>query len=70
MLHWLNADLMAELQMETTVSSHGIATLLLQQHPGKLMTWTPIASWGYCLEPLEKMESRILLELKALREGT
>ena len=30
----------------------------------------PIASWGRCLEPLEKMESRVLLKLKALREGT
>ena len=28
-----------------------------------------IASWGHCLELLEKMESRILLELKALHEG-
>ena len=30
----------------------------------------PIASWGCCLKPLEKMESRVLLELKALHEGT
>ena len=30
----------------------------------------PVASWGHCLEPLEKMESRVLLELKALHEGT
>ena len=29
-----------------------------------------MASWGYCLELLEKLESHILLELKALREGT
>ena len=29
----------------------------------------PVASWGRCLEPLEKMESRALLELKALHEG-
>ena len=29
-----------------------------------------MASWGYCLEPLEKLESSIPLELKALREGT
>ena len=28
--HWLNADLTVELRMETRVSSHGIATLLLQ----------------------------------------
>ena len=55
--------------METRVSSHGIAALLLQRHPGKPRTWTPVASWGHCLEPLEKMESRVLLELKALHEG-
>ena len=30
----------------------------------------PVASWGHCLKPLEKIESCILLELKALREGT
>ena len=29
----------------------------------------PVASWGRCLEPLEKMESRVLLKLKALHEG-
>ena len=29
-----------------------------------------MASWGHCLEPLEKLESCILLELKALRKGT
>ena len=28
--HWLNADLTAELRIETRVSSHGIAALLLQ----------------------------------------
>ena len=64
---WLNADLTAELRMETRVSSHGIATLLLQRHLGKPRTWTPVASWGRCLKPLEKMESCVLLELKALR---
>ena len=30
----------------------------------------PIASWGHCLEPLKKIESCILLELKALHKGT
>ena len=67
--HWLNADLTAELRMETRVSSHGIAALLLQQHPCKPRTWMPITSWGHCLELLEKMESHVLLELKALQEG-
>ena len=55
--------------METRVSSHGIAALLLQRHPGKPRTWTPIASWGCCLKPLEKMENCVLLELKALCES-
>ena len=27
-----------------------------------------MASWVYCLEPLEKLESHILLELKALHK--
>ena len=66
---WLNADLTVELQMETRVSSHSMAALLLQQHLGKPRTWMPIVSWGRCLKPLEKMESCVLLELKALREG-
>ena len=30
----------------------------------------PVASWGHCLELLEKIESCILLDLKALHEGT
>ena len=42
----------------------------MQQQPGKLRTWMHIASWGRCLKLLEKMESRVLLELKALQEGT
>ena len=67
---WLNADLTVELRMETRVSSCGIAALLLQQHLDKPRTWMPVASWGRCLKPLEKMESCVLLELKALREGT
>ena len=70
MPHWLNADLMDELCIETKVSSHAIAALLLQQYPDKLRTWMPMASWGCCLELLEKLESHVLLELKALCEGT
>ena len=68
--HWLSADLIAKLQMETRISSRSIVALLLQQHLGKPRTWMPIASWGRCLEQLEKIESHILLELKALNEGT
>ena len=69
-LGWLSADPMAKLQMETRVSSCGIATLLLQHHLHKLMAWTPMASWGHRLELLDKLESCILLKLKALCEGT
>ena len=29
-----------------------------------------MASWGHCLEPLEKLESCIMVGLKALHEGT
>ena len=29
-----------------------------------------MASWGHCLEPPEKLESCILLELEALHEGS
>ena len=29
----------------------------------------PVTSWGCCLEPLEKLERHVLLELKALWEG-
>ena len=29
----------------------------------------PVASWGRCLKLLEKIESCVLLELKALQEG-
>ena len=61
---------LAKLHMETRVSSYGIAALLLQQHPDKLRAWMLVASWGHCLEPLEKIESHVLLELKALHEGT
>ena len=28
-----------------------------------------MVSWGHCLEPLEKLENHVLLELKALHEG-
>ena len=29
----------------------------------------PVATWGHCLEALEQSDSRVLLELKVLREG-
>ena len=28
-----------------------------------------MATWGHCLKALEQSDSRVLLELKALREG-
>ena len=68
--HWLNADLSAKLHMETRVSSHGIATLVSQQHPDNPRTRMAVASWGCCLEPLDKLKSCVLLELKAPYEGT
>ena len=69
MPHCLNADLSAKLRMETRISRNGKAALLLQQYPDKPRTWTPMASCGHWLEPLEKLESCILLELKALHKG-
>ena len=30
----------------------------------------PMANWDHYLEPLEKLESHLLLEVKALHEGT
>ena len=29
----------------------------------------PVATWGCCLEALKQSDSRVLLKLKALREG-
>ena len=43
--------------------------MLLQRHPDHPRQWAPVASWGRCLDALERSESRVLLELKALREG-
>ena len=47
MPHWLNADLSAELRIETRVSSQAIATLFMQIHKDKLQTYMTMASWGY-----------------------
>ena len=55
--------------MEIRVISCGIASLLLQCYLDKPLTWMPMASQGRCMEPLEKPESHVLLELKALCEG-
>lgn len=56
--------------MESQVHSTGIAVVLLQRNPEHRLRWNPVASWGRKLETLEQEESRVLLELKALREGS
>ena len=58
-----------EARLESRVTALGIAVVLLQQDPEHRRRWLPVASWGRCLETLEKNDSRVLLELKALREG-
>lgn len=55
--------------MESRVCKSGLAVVLLQRHPERKLTWVPVASWGRCLELMEQTESRVVLELKALREG-
>ena len=66
---WLNFDPEFELRVESRVCRTGLAIVLLQRHPEAKRTWCPVASWGRCLEFLECEESRVLLELKALKEG-
>ena len=56
--------------MEARVTIIGILVILLQQHVERPLEWVPVAMWGRCLEALEQSDSRVLLELKALREGT
>ena len=58
-----------EFCMEARVSITGIAVILLQQHPECSWEWALVAMWGRCLEALEQLDSRVLLELKVLREG-
>jgi hypothetical protein len=66
---WLNADPEEELRMEARVRAAGMAVILLQRDPEHRLRWCPVASWGRTLDTLELEESRIILELKALREG-
>jgi hypothetical protein len=47
----------------------GIAVVLLQRNPEHRLRWLPVASWGRRLDTMELEDSRVLLELKALREG-
>ena len=58
-----------ELRMEARICRTGLAVILLQRHPDHRLRWSPVASWGRCLDALEQLDSRVLLELKALREG-
>ena len=66
---WLNAARDDELRMEARVTPAGLAVVLLQRHPERPREWAPVATWGRCLDALEQSDSRVLLELKALREG-
>ena len=67
---WLNADLAQEIRMESRVTSAGIAVVLLQRHPEHRRRWLPVATWGRAVDALERNDSRVLLELRALREGS
>ena len=66
---WLNHKPEDELRMETRVVPTGIAVILLQRNPEHRQQWLPVASWGRRLDIMETEDSRVLLELKALREG-
>ena len=55
--------------MESRVSTKGIAVLILQWEPQHKRIWLLVDSWGRRLETMEAQESRVILELKALREG-
>ena len=55
--------------MEACVTITGIAVILLHRHPERPWEWVPVATWECCLEALEQLDSRVLLELKALHEG-
>ena len=56
--------------MEVRLTIMGIAVVLLQWHPEQPREWAPVATWGCCLDALEQLDSCVLLELKALCEGT
>ena len=55
--------------MEARVTITGIAVILLQWHPEGPREWALVATWGHCLKALEQLDSRVLLELKALHKG-
>ena len=66
---WINMSATDEARLETRVSTNGIAVLLLQKDPEHSRRWLPVSTWGRCLDVMELHESRVMLELKALREG-
>ena len=57
-----------EARVEPQVTSMGLAILILQCDPEHLRKWLPVATWVRCLDTMELHKSRIMLELKALRE--
>ena len=66
---WLNTALDKELHIEACITIVAIAVVLFQWHPEWPREWAPVAMWGHCLDALKQLDSRIFLELKALRKG-
>ena len=66
---WLNHDWKSEVRLESRVSPTGLAIVLLQKDPNSPKSWLPISSWGRRIETAEYGDSKVLLELKILREG-
>ena len=69
-VRWVNMDPNEDARLESRVTQEGLAVLLLQRDPEHKRAWLPVASWGRCLDTGEKFESKVMLELKALREGS
>ena len=65
----MNVDLADDLRLETRISTAGLAAVVLQPDPTAPKQWLPVASWGRIIEPLEKLEPMVVLELKACREA-
>ena len=58
-----------EARMESHIMTKGLAVLILQRDPEHPRRWLPVMTWGRCLTPMEIHDSRVMLELRALREG-
>lgn len=63
-------DLEDKLRVEYWVNLAGLVIVLLQWHPENKQKLAPVASWGNYLESMESDRSLIVLELKALWEGS